>query len=244
MTYQPHRAAGPRLRPLCRSLAGLVLLLGTAACNQGPEEASSSIVLGQAIREVISDYRAPDPAPVTVTRALLDQLGNPHLEVYIENRDLTGYAGLLRVRHDDLPGEITTWSTNDDIALFFRNGLLIGTRGLPGNLISADVPVQDNIVGPAQGGLRRYYLRGGNSEERRITMACELQDLGRETLEIYERHFTTQHLQERCEGRDPDGRKTEIINEYWVDSRSREIWKSRQWAGPETGYLRIRNLAS
>ena len=59
-------------------------------------------------------------------------------------------------------------------------------------------------------------------------------------LEIYEKYYNTRHLQERCEG--PG--QTVVINDYWVDSRSQKVWKSRQWAGPETGYLRIRDLSS
>lgn len=217
---------------------------GLSACNKGPDEASGSIELGIVIREAIAEWRAPEDPPLQINRAFLQQFEQPHLEVFVENRDHTGYMGLGLSREDDLPGLITTWHANDATSLSFRNGMLIATRGLAGNLISARVPAKDGTAGPAHGGMRSYSLLAHDNRERRLTLACALSDLGPQALEIYEKQYNTRHLQERCEGRDPDGRDTVVINDYWVDSHHRKVWKSRQWAGPEIGYLRIRDLSN
>ncbi|MEP4037149.1 YjbF family lipoprotein [Pseudophaeobacter sp.] len=222
----------------------LIALLALAGCTKGPEEASGAIELGRSIRALIAERRAGDPAPLQINRAFLQQFPQPHLEIIVENSDLTGYLGLVLARRDDLPGEITTWSAADNSALAFRNGMLIATRGLAGNLISASVPVQNGIAGPARGGQRRYHLRSGNNQEQVVTLACEITDLGSQRLEIYERLYSTRHLQEHCEGRAETGRKTVVLNDYWVDSQNQKVWKSRQWAGPEIGYLRIRDLSN
>ena len=102
----------------------------------------------------------------------------------------------------------------------------------------------EGTAGPAHGGQRRYYLRSGNNQEQVVTLACKITDLGPQQLDIYDRIYRTQHLQEHCEGRGEAGRKTVVLNDYWVDSQNKKVWKSRQWAGPEIGYLRIRDLSN
>ncbi|CUH89812.1 hypothetical protein PH5382_03765 [Phaeobacter sp. CECT 5382] len=222
----------------------LVALLGLAGCSKGPGEASAEVELSQAIREAIAKKRAPKPQPLQISRALLDQLGQPHIEVTVESHDLTGYLGLVLTRQDDFPGEITVWRSSDNNSLAFRNGMLIASRGLGGNLLSARVPAQNGIVGPASDGARSYQLRHGDNVARQVDMACELRDLGAEQLKIIGRSYATRHIQEYCEGAPQDGRPTVVVNDYWVDSRRDKVWKSRQWAGPEIGYLRIRDLSS
>lgn len=249
----------PRAPAMWLVLAGLTGLAALGGCSRGPDEANGAIELGRSVRALIAERRAGDPAPLQISRAFLDQFPQPHLEVYVEKSDLTGYLGLVQTRLDDLPGVITTWSAADGSALSFRNGVLIASRGLAGTLISAAVPVQNGRAGPAHGGQRRYYLRSGDNQQRGVTLACRLRDLGSRTVEIYDRVFHTRHMQEDCEtqkparnpprnppqnpAQDEAGHRPHIVNDYWVDLQRQTVWKSRQWAGPEIGYLRIRNLA-
>ncbi|PJE30006.1 hypothetical protein CVM52_26195, partial [Pseudooceanicola lipolyticus] len=95
-------------------------------------------------------------------------------------------------------------------------------------------------LGPAGGGERVMFIRTGDLEERRLGLACALQDLGPATITIVEQAQATRHLQERCTT--PDG--GEIVNDYWTDARQGLVWQSRQWAGPHIGYLRIRRLTT
>jgi len=71
----------------------------------------------------------------------------------------------------------------------------------------------------------------------RLSLSCDLQDLGMETIVIVERSHHTRHLQERCEGGGGG-----VVNDYWVDPNRPVVWQSRQWAGPNVGYLRLRRL--
>jgi hypothetical protein len=82
-------------------------------------------------------------------------------------------------------------------------------------------------------------LRDKGNDQTRLSLACSLHDLGPAPIEIVEVAHPTRHLQERCEG----GGGT-VVNDYWVDSRPgrNQVWQSRQWAGPETGYVQIRQL--
>jgi len=92
-----------------------------------------------------------------------------------------------------------------------------------------------------RGGQRSYQIRGLDNRAQTLVMACEVRDIGTETVEIVELNHATRHLQERCEGGVGSGGGV-VVNDYWVDSRSGRIWQSRQWAGPTIGYLRIRQL--
>jgi hypothetical protein len=82
-------------------------------------------------------------------------------------------------------------------------------------------------------------VRSDGNGQAVLHMACSLQDLGPQAVEIVEVTHQTRHLQERCEGSGGV-----VVNDYWVDSRPGQarVWQSRQWAGPETGYVQIRQL--
>ena len=222
--------------------AALALLL--SACSTGPAETTADVELAKTIGARISQWRKPKPEPIVVTRALLAQLGQPHIEVLVEREALTGYMGLHLTRSDDLPSEITIWRSSDNATLAFRNGMLITTHGLGGDLLSAQVPAVGDQPGPARGGGRSYSLRAGDNQAFQLNMVCSVTDLGAETIEIIGIRYATRHLQEHCEGGEGIGAKGVVVNDYWVDSRNAKIWQSRQWAGPQTGYLRIRDLAS
>lgn len=225
------------MRALCM---GAVLALA-AACAKGPEDTPLEVEIGEVIREQIRlrTGKSQAPQPPVLTRALLDTITEPHVEVVIEDADLRDYVTLQLARTDDLPGRIEVWRTVDNITFSFRDGLLIATRGLRGTLLSATVPADGaGAMGPASGGARSYRFRGDDEGSFTVNLACELQDLGAVSLEIVERFYDVRHLQESCTGSE-GGR---IVNDYWVDSRTGRLWQSRQWAGPSLGYIRFRQV--
>ncbi|UWQ81902.1 YjbF family lipoprotein (plasmid) [Leisingera sp. S132] len=222
---------------LTAALAAALLLL--ASCARGPEEKPGELEVLQAVGEQISRRRKPAPPAAPLTRALLDQQPQNYIEVTIENRDAKAYLVRVLERRDSHPGTIEVWRTQDNVSLAFRQGMVIATRGLGGGLLSAEVPAAEGVGGPARGGARRYSLRADGNGQRVVAMACRLQDLGPETVEIVEITRPVRHLQEYCEGAGGV-----VVNDYWVDSRPGRtlVWQSRQWAGAETGYVRIRHL--
>jgi hypothetical protein len=218
-------------------LAAAALLLG--ACARGPEKTPAELEVLKAVGQQISKRRNAPPPPVQLTRALLAQQPQAYIEVVIENRDAKAYLTRALTRRDGSPGTIEVWRTQDNVSLSLRNGMVIATRGLGGGLLSAQVPAADGVAGPAHGGARRYTVRANGNGQAVLNMACSLHDLGPETVEIVEITHPARHLQERCEGSGGG-----VVNDYWVDSRPgrTQVWQSRQWAGPETGYVKIRQL--
>jgi len=226
------------MRHAARTMAGVVALSLLTACSQGPGETPLELEIGQVLREQMP-WGKSKPQPPTLTRALLDSIEEPHIEVVIEEADLRDYLTLQLARGDDQPGRIEVWRTVDNISFGFRDGMLISTRGLRGTLLSARVPADgQGAMGPAASGRRVYELRGGDSASYRVQLACELKDLGAHQLEIVGLSYPTRHLQERCTG----AQGGEVVNDYWVDSRNGRLWQSRQWAGPEVGYIRVRQV--
>ncbi|OIQ32464.1 MAG: hypothetical protein BM562_04115 [Alphaproteobacteria bacterium MedPE-SWcel] len=221
---------------------GAALMLGLlTGCARGPEDTPLEIEIGQVIRDQIRLRRgkATAPKPPVLTRALLETIAEPHIEVEIEEVKLRDYLTLQVARQDDVPGRIELWRSVDNISFGFRDGMLISTRGLRGTLLSAAVPADgQGAMGPASGGLRRYEFAGDDNASYRVQLACELRDLGAEPLEIVGLIYPTQHLQEYCRG----AQGGVILNDYWVDRRDGRLWQSRQWAGPEVGYIRVRQV--
>lgn len=222
------------------ALVGLGLLSG---CNQGPDRAPLTLELFQLISQRVSAIGAAAPAArPELTRAALDTVQAPHIEVTLENNGNFAYLAQQVQRQDETPGEIVVWRSEDNVSLALRAGVLVATRGLGDDMLSASV-----LLGPGQAaaasGERRYQIRGLDNQARSVSMVCSLQDLGPAPVEIVEITYATRHLQERCEGLGAL-RGSVVVNDYWLDSRTRRIWQSRQWAGPTIGYLRIRQLTT
>lgn len=224
-----------RLAPAALLAIALVL----AGCARGPEKSSAELEVAKAVGQYVLRRRNPPPPPAQLTRALLDRETQPYLEATIENRDAKAYLIRSFSRSDDHPGRIEVWRTQDNVSLALRQGMVTATRGLGGGLLSASVPAAAGQAGPVRGGARTYVLRDKGNGQTRLTLACSLHDLGPEPVKIVELTHPTRRLQERCEGAGGV-----VVNDYWIDSRPghSQVWQSRQWAGPEVGYIRIRQL--
>lgn len=235
-----------RIRARAAALIAGGALLALAACGGGNEVAPLELQVLQAGKARLQQLRASKPAALPqLSRAFLDTVDQPYIEVTLERRDQTAYLLIADHRRDDLPGELVTWRTGDNVTLTTRAGVLVATRGLGGNVMSGEVQVADGQPGPVSGGAHVLMVRAHDNKELRMALACDLEDLGPETIIIVERAHATRHLRQRCErvlqGEEP-GRGGVVVNDYWVDSKAGLIWQSRQWAGPGIGYLRMRRL--
>jgi len=212
--------------------AGLTGLV--AACSGGNESIQNQAGFANEIRTALVNQRAAKKAPeIVVTRALLDQLTVPSLEVVAESRERTAYLVPFSNR-----GDVSTWRTTDGGQVILRSGLIIATRGVGDDLASSDSDQTLAALARRSGATtRRLFVRNGNSGQDQVTLSCQTTDLGRITIEIVEKNFDTQHVRETCQV----GQGT-VTNDYWIEPASGLIRQSRQWLGPEIGYLRVRVL--
>jgi group 4 capsule polysaccharide lipoprotein GfcB/YjbF len=221
-----------------RVVFGLVLILGLAACSGGDGEPSRNMQIIEASRALLSKRFDSTPPPV-VTRAVLDTLDGSFMEAVLERNGQLAYLFVSTRRRDDRPGEIVVWRTEDNITLALRSGVLIATRGMGGDLLSSDVAIREAQAGPAGSGARRQQVRALDNKALTLSLACEVTDMGPETIEIVGARHATRRIVENCEGAGGS-----IVNEYWIDSRRNLVWQSRQWVSPEVGYLRLRRLTA
>ena len=219
---------------LIRSLIVSALVPVIAACSGGTEQLQNQANLASEIRTSVTNQRKAEAVPeIVLTRALLDQLATPSLEIVSEKRERTAFLSPFSNR-----GDVSIWQTVDGSQAVLRQGLLIATRGIGGDLASSDsASTLASLKQRAGSTTRRLFLRNGNSGQDQLTLSCSLQDLGRENLEVVEKVYETYHLRENCRV----GSGT-ITNDYWIETRSGLIRQSRQWVGSEIGYLRLRVL--
>ncbi|MCR8826772.1 YjbF family lipoprotein [Pseudosulfitobacter koreensis] len=227
------------MRTFFKCVALAAILLGVA-CTGGTEGTDSqSASLGEVAKVAIAQRKAErTPAQLpSLTRPLLNSLGAPSLEIIAAKNGRTAYLIPLAERADD--GTVVIWRTAAMGQVILRDGVLIGTKGLGRDLASADAtPALTAVRGLSDSsGQRVMYFRNDVNGINQMSFACEVRNLGPETIEIVGQKFPTIHLQEDC-----SAASGQISNHYWIDRRDITVWKSRQWAGPEHGYFDIRLL--
>lgn len=220
-----------------RSLATAALVLALAGCAGGLDRPTLNLQVIEALRSTLAARMAPRAERPPLTRAALDTVEGAFLEATVEARGQSAYLFVSGSRTNSSPGRIVVWRTEDNVSLAVRNGVLIETRGLGGDLGSSAVQVEGFRPGPGGSGPRVMQIRALDNKLVQISLACELTDLGPEPVEIVELRHPTRHLREHCEG----GGGT-VVNDYWVESRRGIVWQSRQWAGPFIGYIALRQL--
>lgn len=164
-------------------------------------------------------------APAKVTRADLEKFGVPILRAVIAAR---GADALLTMT--DAKGGIITWSTTDGTTFTLRNGVLIQTRGLGPDLMSAKAPSLAALRTDGGTHQRIYFLLGADDRSTRRTYECSVSVGGKEVIEIFGRSHTTIHVTETC-ARPQDT----IANDYWIEGSV--IRKSRQLASGGAGFI-------
>ena len=148
--------------------------------------------------------------------------------IFAEIPDLSA-GGSLRPLGSN--GDVVTWQTGDNLGFSFQNGVLISTRGLGFDLMSADVSGTLAALDGASCEYERFqsYLDGQNETQFR-SFRCTMAAPVPETIEIFGLGQPTQRHNETCHALG-----LTVENIYWTGNET--MWKARQWAGDRVGYL-------
>ncbi|MFO6465135.1 YjbF family lipoprotein [Jannaschia sp. KMU-145] len=209
-------------------IRAVLLMTVLTACNIGNRQAE-----GDGVTRIVTDrIRAglgggedatPPPTVAQVRAALTPEvraaLPAPTLLVQVE-----GTGGVSLPQRITVNGATETYLTEDDSTLAFRDGMLVGTRGIGFDLMAADVAEASAAI------------RAGRTT--RITRTMSWLD---GTGAIVRRGFT-------CGIQPVGGRITETCNaiglafenDYVI--RGGNIVASRQWSGPVQGHIRIERV--
>jgi hypothetical protein len=222
---------------------GTILTLGALAgcCSSSGTEETLSVpaALFDATKEVVAARREGPAAVVTPTGEVLAGINEPVLQINPEKAGGSDFLRRAATRNDSGLGTVEVWNSSVKALVFLRNGVLIGTRGVGGDIIAADANVTIRALAARKNssGLRNYTISDGDVTTTDYQFRCEIRNLGPAKINVAYQIFETVQMQEDCVG-GPQG-DAMITNTYWVQQSSGLIRKSRQWVGPRVGYFEL-----
>ena len=218
-----------RLLPIFTGLAAAFVLLG--ACGNSTTGTEFRAALTEA-GQLVAPQDAPSPE--ALGRASFAAVPGPLLFVVLRD----GEAAAPMVPFGDNRGFVT-WSTADRQTLTLRDGMVVATRGLGDDLMSADTSALAGAVAAGRGAgadLVTRHLDGNDSVVVR-RFACSVRSEGREAVTLVSGQTISA---ERTVADCTDG-PLAIRNVYWKDEGG-TVRRSRQWVSPGAGYATIEAL--
>ncbi len=224
---------------LAAALAALALLAACGSDSAGSgqigtfrqlaAQAAASIPRGGAAQRVSPEQAIAAARP---SRAQIDGSERELIFVALASRGL----GATLAKFGQNAG-VATYTTADGTTLSLAGGILIASRGLGEDLMSAEAPSAAAIVRGSGSHERVYYFLGGLDQKRVLRIGCTLAAGGPARAEIVGLAYAGREVVESCSG--PSGA---ITNTYLVDTGGR-IRRSRQWLSPTIGYADIELLS-
>jgi Group 4 capsule polysaccharide lipoprotein gfcB, YjbF len=195
------------------AVAGVLALGLLAACGNGAGLAGA-----------VAGLRGNQAVDLdSVSRSKIEAFGTPILRAKVPG---LGLDLLMSIR--DTKGDVVTWEAAEGITFAFRNGVLIESRGLGPELMSAAVPSPGQLVSSGSYPRTYYFVSEEETNERR-PYTCTPSAAGPETVTVYGKEHRTRLIREECL-RDLG----KITNEYWFEGKV--LRQSRQWISPRAGY--------
>ncbi len=220
-----------------RATVALCLLAALAACGSGGSQNSRLVqsvntplvqAVGSVAKATLSNAkarRAPAKAAAPVTRADLEKFGTPILRAVIPVRSADAFLTI-----SDAKGGILTWATTDGSTFTQRDGVLIQTRGLGPDLMSAQAPSAAALRTNGGTHKRVYYFLGEDDGTTRRSYDCTVAAVGTEEIKIFQRSHRVEKFTETCAR--PQG---SITNTFWFEGPM--IRKSQQLASGGIGFI-------
>ena len=205
-----------------------LLALGFAACSTDQSGSDFFSRLGGETGE-------PQP-PSSLRYIALEQAGSRTMQAVVEGRN---QRDLMRYSHT-LNG-VAIWYGRDGALVGLRDGMMVMTRGIGGDLMAADASQSRTLLRAGQSGTaKRFhtYLNGNDQSETRSYL-CEIIRVQDFALPIGDVTLPTWYMKETCRGSD-----LVFENYYWIDRRNGEVRQSRQLANPFSGRIAFQQVLS
>lgn len=179
--------------------------------------------------------RAAPAQPGALPRPTREQIDAADREIIFSAVPARGSgATLARIGQN---GPVSTYTTADGTTLSLAGGVVVGSRGLGEDLMSALAPSAAAIAAGRGSHSRAYYFLGSVDQKRELRIACTLQTGAATRVTVVGLSFPVREITETC-----SGSAGTITNTYWVEPGGR-IRKSRQWLSPTVGHLEIELLS-
>jgi hypothetical protein len=216
---------------LVAAAAALALL---AACGNDKGGANPvAAAVGQMAKSTLAKGKkgaAPTAkAAAPVGRAELEAYGKPVLRIKAKALGQDAFLTII-----DAKENVVTWTAQGQANFSLRDGVLIQTRGVGSDLMSAKVPSVAQLKSGASYE-RIYYFLGADDIGTRRTYDCTAATVGTETIEVVGKSHATTHVTETC-----TRTNGKVTNDYWIEGNT--IRKSRQWASNSVAYLEFEKV--
>lgn len=221
--------------------APFVLTIFLSGCGSDKDAgifASSAQFVG-GLKQVVAARRAGPPSKIQLTPEQTAKIDTPVLQVNPETFGGSDFLGRTSSRDDSGIGSVEVWKSSDNARIFLRNGVVIGTRGIGGDMISANANFTiAGLSGAGKAsGLKTYIISDGDVTTTEYQFTCTISNSRNENINVGNQHYNTKRMREDCVG--GADRKIVLRNEYWVQKSSNLVRKSRQWIGPRIGYFEL-----
>lgn len=217
----------------------ILSLLAVGACGQAASDDAYLSALQQ-FRGGLFNRNEAEPAAFSATRASLADAGITQPVLVARMPDAGIAVGLLEYR---TTRGVTIWRSLDGNTLSTVAGLLRNTRGFGPDLHSLETDGLSHAMerGESAQYSRQFRALDGEGRLVAVRLYCSLTSDGAERVDVLGRGYDTHRFSETCR---TDGRQTPVfVNTYWR-GQGGEIWRSRQWAGPELGYAELERVVN
>lgn len=221
------------LKPALAALACLAILAG---CGNDKTPNPVAAAVGAAAKTGMAKLRgqkaaaSTNPAQAASPEELRAELAKAGQPILLVSSKTLGQTGFLSV--NDAKGGVLTWATPDGATFSQRDGVLIQTRGLGFDLMSAQVPSVGQLLRTGTPYERVYFFLGADDQGTRRTYSCVTSPVGRESIDVLGRTHVTTHVTETCTRSSGGGKLT---NEFWIEGST--IRQSRQWVSAGLGFI-------
>lgn len=201
-------------------VTGLIVLL--AACSNEPGTADIFK------RAVPQQLRTSTVSPAFAT---LMRQGAPAIAVALTERK---GASVRFVRQGAAADGIETWITGNNLSLAMQDGMILGSRGLGGDLIAADAGETAALLASGREGVvTRYHAEfGGDNNAKTRAFKCRVSNQGPFKSTTPSGPVDTILMQENC-----NGIGVSFVNFFWMSPNGGTVVQSRQWLTPTLGYV-------
>lgn len=217
-----------------KGMAALLMVALGACSNTGPTPVVETFrTIGASMGKSAVDTRN---AREVLTPAILDEIRQPYLLVEIPSRQASASRTLFHQR-----GSIQDWRGADGISIILQDDVLVATRGLGADLLSAD-PVPPAVLRASRSEAYTRVYRHLDTENRLVTESylCSTAPGGAAQVDLIARQVATRRIIETCRG--ANDAQLPVINQYWVGTSDGLMSKSRQWVSQSVEYATFHHL--
>lgn len=206
----------------------LALLIGLAACGDSADDVR---VLRDSLSALTERFGPPGP---DLRTAFTPQALAETETAFFAEREGPRPAQAILFRQA-IDGDVETWQTLESVMLTLRQGVMIGTRGVGGDLMTAEVTeVLAGIRGDVSQALRVHRRLGGENQLIIESFVCNYSRGPGTTTDPLLGARPALVVVEDCI--DSDGQQFE--NRYWIEAGG-VIRQSYQWIGPQVGSVTL-----